>query len=70
MQYEKVKTIFADSKEKGYKFAYGSAEVKKSEHGGYFIQPSIIDNPPTDSRIIQEEPFGKPFFFSLYPFPL
>lgn len=25
---------------------------------GYFITPSIIDNPPEDSRIVQEEPFG------------
>jgi len=26
---------------------------------GYFVQPTIIDNPPNDSRIIQEEPFGE-----------
>jgi acyl-CoA reductase-like NAD-dependent aldehyde dehydrogenase len=25
---------------------------------GYFITPSIIDNPPDDSRIVLEEPFG------------
>jgi acyl-CoA reductase-like NAD-dependent aldehyde dehydrogenase len=25
---------------------------------GYFITPSIIDNPPEDSRIVVEEPFG------------
>lgn len=25
---------------------------------GYFITPSIIDNPPDDSRIVTEEPFG------------
>jgi acyl-CoA reductase-like NAD-dependent aldehyde dehydrogenase len=25
---------------------------------GYFITPAIIDNPPEDSRIVQEEPFG------------
>jgi acyl-CoA reductase-like NAD-dependent aldehyde dehydrogenase len=56
MQYEKVKQFFADSKEKGYKFAAGSPDVAPSK--GFFIQPAIIDNPPNDSRIIQEEPFG------------
>lgn len=25
---------------------------------GFFIKPTIIDNPPNDSRIVQEEPFG------------
>ena len=25
---------------------------------GYYITPTIIDNPPEDSRIVQEEPFG------------
>ena len=25
---------------------------------GYFITPTIIDNPPEDSRIVTEEPFG------------
>jgi acyl-CoA reductase-like NAD-dependent aldehyde dehydrogenase len=29
-----------------------------STSDGYFITPSIIDNPPEDSRIVQEEPFG------------
>ncbi|KAK3645392.1 hypothetical protein LTR56_009119 [Elasticomyces elasticus] len=56
MQYEKVKTFFEDSKSHGYKFAVGEPEVSRSK--GYFVQPTIIDNPPNDSRIIQEEPFG------------
>lgn len=25
---------------------------------GYFIEPAVIDNPPEDSRIVVEEPFG------------
>lgn len=57
MQYEKVKNMFKDTKEKGYKFAVGAPDV--AEGKGFFIQPTIIDNPPNDSRIIQEEPFGK-----------
>ncbi|KAF2017782.1 aldehyde dehydrogenase [Aaosphaeria arxii CBS 175.79] len=56
MQYEKVKGFFADSKAKGYKFAVGEPDVAASK--GFFIQPTIIDNPPNDSMIITEEPFG------------
>ncbi|KAF2458258.1 aldehyde dehydrogenase domain-containing protein [Lineolata rhizophorae] len=56
MQYERVKGFFADSKEKNHTFAHGEPDVAGSK--GYFIQPTIIDNPPHDSRIIQEEPFG------------
>ncbi|KAG9205570.1 hypothetical protein B5807_01930 [Epicoccum nigrum] len=56
MQYDRVKGFFEDSKAKGYKFAVGEPDVSASK--GYFIQPTIIDNPPNDSRIIQEEPFG------------
>ncbi|KAF2737146.1 aldehyde dehydrogenase [Polyplosphaeria fusca] len=56
MQYEKVKGFFADSKAKGYKFAVGEPDVAASK--GFFIQPTIIDNPPNDSRIVAEEPFG------------
>ena len=56
MQYEKVKTFFKDTKDKGYKFALGSGEVESSK--GYFVQPTIIDNPPEDSMIVTEEPFG------------
>jgi len=56
MQFERVKGFFADSKTKGYTFAAGKPDVAESK--GYFIQPTIIDNPPNDSRIISEEPFG------------
>ena len=57
MQYEKVKQFFADSKAQGYKFAAGKSDVAAS--AGYFVQPTILDNPPSDSRIWKEEPFGK-----------
>ena len=56
MQYEKVKQFFADSKVQGHRFVAGKPDVNDSK--GYFVQPAIIDNPPSDSRIIQEEPFG------------
>ena len=56
MQYEKVKTFFKDTKDHCYKFVLGSGDVEESK--GFFIQPTIIDNPPNDSFIVQEEPFG------------
>ena len=55
-QYERVKGFFADSKLKGYKFATGVDTVEASK--GYYVQPAILDNPPSDSRIWVEEPFG------------
>lgn len=58
MQYEKVKEIYEDCKAKGYKFA-AAKSLDVSEASGYFVEPVIIDNPPTDSRVMQEEPFGK-----------
>jgi acyl-CoA reductase-like NAD-dependent aldehyde dehydrogenase len=56
MQFEKVKDLFEDTKKKGYKFAVGQNTVEESM--GYYIKPAIIDNPPNDSRIVTEEPFG------------
>ncbi|KAF7513834.1 hypothetical protein GJ744_006448 [Endocarpon pusillum] len=56
MQYEKVKTFFEDSKKNGYKFVAGTDNVEEGK--GYFIKPAIIDNPPNDSKIVTEEPFG------------
>ncbi|KAM0719663.1 hypothetical protein Q7P37_003794 [Cladosporium fusiforme] len=56
MQYEKVKEFFEDTRKNGYKFAVGAETVSGDK--GFFIQPTIIDNPPNDSRIIAEEPFG------------
>ncbi|KAI9871089.1 MAG: hypothetical protein M1830_003324, partial [Pleopsidium flavum] len=55
MQYEKVKTLFSDITKEGWKPAVGGTVEKSS---GYFITPTIIDNPPEDSRIVTEEPFG------------
>ncbi|KAI9843393.1 MAG: hypothetical protein M1837_006419 [Sclerophora amabilis] len=55
MQYEKVKGFFGDSAKQGHKFTVGGP-VQKTD--GYFIHPTIVDNPPNESRIITEEPFG------------
>lgn len=55
MQYERVRGFFDDVEKNGMKVAVGG-EFKES--GGYFIQPTIIDGPKEDSKIVQEEPFG------------
>ena len=54
-QYERVLGLIQDAKDKGYDFLVGgtSADVP-----GFFVPVTIIDNPPEDSRIVQEEQFG------------
>lgn len=54
-QYRRVLDLIADAKAKGYDFLIGGEE---SNAPGYFIPITIIDNPPEDSRIVQEEQFG------------
>jgi aldehyde dehydrogenase (NAD+) len=54
-QYARVLELIADAKDKGYKFLMGG---ETSTAPGYFVPISIIDNPPEDSRIVQEEQFG------------
>lgn len=57
MQFERVKGFFTDiEKEKWNVAVGGKGDMGKT---GYFIEPTIIDNPPADSRIVVEEPFGK-----------
>ncbi len=54
-QYERVLDLIADAKAKGYDFILGG---DVADTPGYFVPISIIDNPPEDSRIVQEEQFG------------
>ncbi|KAJ5192667.1 hypothetical protein N7449_008809 [Penicillium cf. viridicatum] len=55
MQYAKLKDLFLSIKTEGLTVALGGTIP---ESNGYFINPTVIDNPPEDSRIVQEEPFG------------
>jgi acyl-CoA reductase-like NAD-dependent aldehyde dehydrogenase len=55
MQYERVKTFFADVQRDQLIVAVGG---KIPDGPGYFIPPTIIDRPAEDSRIVTEEPFG------------
>ncbi|KAH7625316.1 aldehyde dehydrogenase domain-containing protein [Sordaria sp. MPI-SDFR-AT-0083] len=59
MQFEKVKDMFAQIEKQGWKTATGGAvEAEAGDKKGYYFQPTIIDNPSDESRIVQEEPFG------------
>ncbi|KAJ3521942.1 hypothetical protein NM208_g13072 [Fusarium decemcellulare] len=57
MQYNRVKTFFDDIEKQGWKVATGG-KFDPEPKDGYFVTPTIIDNPPEKSRIVVEEPFG------------
>ncbi|KAK4209619.1 aldehyde dehydrogenase [Rhypophila decipiens] len=57
MQFELVKAMYAEIDKQGWKVAL-EGRVRETDSKGYFIEPAIIDNPPEDSRIVVEEPFG------------
>ncbi|KAF0645745.1 hypothetical protein FPSE5266_00232 [Fusarium pseudograminearum] len=57
MQYNRVKTFFEDIEKQGWKVATGG-KFDPEPKNGYYITPTVIDNPPEDSRIVVEEPFG------------
>ncbi|CAN9277023.1 unnamed protein product [Alternaria sp. RS040] len=56
MQFHKVKNMYDQVTTQQWTTAL--AGTVTSSPNGYFITPAIIDNPPEDSRIVQEEPFG------------
>ncbi|MEO1248733.1 MAG: aldehyde dehydrogenase family protein [Pseudomonadota bacterium] len=56
MQYEKLKSLFADVKAQRHKVPLGG-EIDESLSGN-FVPITVVDNPPEESRIVREEPFG------------
>lgn len=56
MQYGKLLDLFEDTRSKGYKVPLGGT-IDQSLAGN-FVPITIVDNPPENSRIVQEEPFG------------
>uniref|UniRef100_A0A0D2XJM4 aldehyde dehydrogenase (NAD(+)) n=1 Tax=Fusarium oxysporum (strain Fo5176) TaxID=660025 RepID=A0A0D2XJM4_FUSOF len=58
MQYNRVKTFFDDIEKQGWKVATGG-KFDPAPKDGYYIQPTVIDNPPENSRIVVEEPFDE-----------
>lgn len=55
-QYRKLSEYFDDCKRNGYRFALGG-EIDANAPG-WFVPVTIVDNPPEQSRIVAEEPFG------------
>lgn len=59
MQYERLQDFVASIKRDKLTIAVGDLESTFSSRKGYFMSPLLIDNPPEDSRVVVEEPFGK-----------
>jgi len=55
-QYLKVLEYIEDCKKNGYRFALGG-EVD-ADAQGWFVPVTLVDDPPEDSRVVAEEPFG------------
>jgi acyl-CoA reductase-like NAD-dependent aldehyde dehydrogenase len=55
-QYDTVVELIRDAQDKGYRFLTGG--LPDTSAAGFFVEPTIIDNPPDDARIVQEEQFG------------
>ena len=49
------RSLVHDCKEKGYKFACGGEGNIKGLDKGHFLPIAIVDNPPEDARVVQEE---------------
>jgi acyl-CoA reductase-like NAD-dependent aldehyde dehydrogenase len=54
-QFRKVGEFFDDSRAGGHVFALGG-EIGNGP--GWFVPITLVDNPPEDSRLVTEEPFG------------
>jgi acyl-CoA reductase-like NAD-dependent aldehyde dehydrogenase len=54
MQYNKLKRLFESCRDKIYKAKIGG-DIKQDK--GFFLDPTIIDNPPHASELVQEEQF-------------
>lgn len=54
-QYERVLDLMEDARKNELTLIEGSAVP---DNDGYFIPVTIVDNPPEDSRVVQEEAFG------------
>jgi acyl-CoA reductase-like NAD-dependent aldehyde dehydrogenase len=55
MQFEKLKQVLADAQAAGHQLlSPGQTEMNE----GFFIQPTIVKNPPPQADIVQQENFG------------
>lgn len=54
-QFERVRQLVADTREAGHRFLTGGEII---DGPGYFVPVTLVDNPPEDARVVQEEAFG------------
>ncbi len=54
MQYERVKALLAEARERGRIVAGGGVP----EGGGFFVEPTIVADMPDGTRLVDEEQFG------------
>lgn len=54
-QFERVKDLIADSRAAGHRFLAGG---NVDDGAGFFVPVTLVDDPPNDSRVVQEEAFG------------
>ncbi|CAB3773362.1 aldehyde dehydrogenase [Burkholderia sp. MSh2] len=54
-QFERLKRLLEDSRTQGHAFPAGG-EIGSGK--GFFFPATLVDNPPDDSRVVREEPFG------------
>ncbi|KAK7423224.1 hypothetical protein QQZ08_009120 [Neonectria magnoliae] len=57
LQFDRVKELMSSLETENVKVLSGSVDAGSNEKG-YFIEPVVIENPPDDSKIVTEEPFG------------
>jgi acyl-CoA reductase-like NAD-dependent aldehyde dehydrogenase len=54
-QFERVKAMIETARDSGLRFLSQPGDLTGP---GYFIAPTIIDNPPDTAQVVREEPFG------------
>ena len=60
MQYAKLQTLYHDIGKQGLKTALGGGLTPSDAPNdtGYWVTPTILDNPPEDSHLVNDEHFG------------
>lgn len=62
MQFAKLKSFLDEAEKQKWSVALGGPKALQAEGTkGFLFPPTVIDNPPEDSRIVVEEPFGPIF---------
>jgi acyl-CoA reductase-like NAD-dependent aldehyde dehydrogenase len=66
-QYNKLKELFEDARNNSYTIKVGG-QVKESK--GFYLEPTIVDNPPVYSKLVTGEQFVSwPYMLKFY-FPI